>query len=75
MKYSLLLDGHTVFCPTRFAKKNLYNDMCISEQIMELDGKRVGIVMTKSEMNHSGKVLRGSFIELYRSLGLLKDYW
>ncbi|MCO5570871.1 hypothetical protein L7F22_024600 [Adiantum nelumboides] len=36
--------------------------------------KCVGTAMINSESDHSGKVLRGSFTELYQGLGLLKDY-
>lgn len=36
--------------------------------------KPVGTAMTKSDIHQYGKVLRGSFTEVYQGLGLLKDY-
>lgn len=47
----------------------------VPEEDTELGSKSTDIVyMSKTKIKWSEKVLRGSFTELYRGLGLLKDY-
>ncbi|KAI5060177.1 hypothetical protein GOP47_0024597 [Adiantum capillus-veneris] len=45
-----------------------------SAEVQSPNLKRVGMAVTMSENHQFGKVLRGSFTELYQGLGLLKDY-